>query len=508
MPAEVILHVIQGKVPGQEFRFREPTTVLLGRGADCQIQLPSDSDHRVVSRHHCLLDINPPDVRIRDFGSRNGTRVNGRKIGRQQATPAMETLALAEQGLADGDEITLGKTVLGVRVRVPVVCGVCLAELPSGPTPPMDTAEGPSACPRCGASLPAGAQTETAVATPRAAHVCARCGRELAPEAGAGRDGDLVCAICQADPLGLVQGMLREANVGGQAPGPLSGCELLRELGRGGMGAVYLVRHRTSGEEMALKVMLPQVAANQAARTQFLREAENTRSLRHPQVVRLRDAGCSAGTFFFTLEYCEGGSVLRWLKERGGTLSVDEAAPLVLQVLAGLDYCHNADIPFVTRADGAVGPGRGLVHRDLKPGNIFLTGSGSSRVAKIGDYGLAKAFDAAGLSGHTRTGHLAGTPFFMPRQQVVNFKYVKPEADVWAAAATFYYLLTGQPPRDFSGRRDWYCVVLETRPMPIRERRPELPPRLAELIDHALTDQPAIPFKTAAEFEQALRSVL
>ena len=152
--------------------------------------------------------------------------------------------------------------------------------------------------------------------------------------------------------------------------------------------------------------MLPKVAASQRATESFLRETVNTQALQHPNVVRLWEAGCSQGTFFFTLEFCEGGSVDKLMARRGGKLSIDEARPIILQALDGLHYAHHAEIPHVKLKDGSIGQGRGLVHRDLKPQNIFLSTAGGSRVAKLGDYGLAKAFDMAGLSGHTCTGEV------------------------------------------------------------------------------------------------------
>jgi serine/threonine protein kinase len=288
----------------------------------------------------------------------------------------------------------------------------------------------------------------------------------------------------------------------------IQGYEILRELGRGGMGAVYLARHERTGEQVALKVMLPRVALEDRAKEEFLRETENTKALKHPHVVELRDSGCSNGTFFFTVEYCDGGSVDRLMLQRGGRLPIAEAGEIMLQALEGLEYAHHAEIPCVKRADGRIVPGRGLVHRDLKPGNLFLCGSGRSRLAKVGDYGLAKAFDQAGLSGHTRTGSMAGTPSFMPRQQVVNFKYAGPEVDVWAMAASLYGMLTGAVPRDFPRGKDPWQVVLTTRAAPIRQRDPSIPKRLAEVIDRALIDSPEIPFKSAADFKRALEAVL
>jgi serine/threonine protein kinase len=158
--------------------------------------------------------------------------------------------------------------------------------------------------------------------------------------------------------------------------------------------------------------------------------------------------------------------------------------------------------------DGTTAQSSGLVHRDLKPGNIFLHGDGASRVARVGDYGLAKAFDLAGLSGQTLTGARAGTPHFMPRQQVINFKEARPEVDVWAAAACLYFMLTGWVPRQFPDDQDAWQVVLQTDAVPIRERLPTLGKDLAELIDRALVDRPAITVRSAAEFRRALERVL
>ncbi len=122
--------------------------------------------------------------------------------------------------------------------------------------------------------------------------------------------------------------------------------------------------------------------------------------------------------------------------------------------------------------------------------------------------GLAKAFDLAGLSGQTCTGMMAGTPSFMPRQQVVDFRYAKPEVDVWAAAASLYFMLTAYYPRDFPRGIDPWQRVLQTDPIPIRQRQTTIPRKLADLLDHALHDHPDIPFKSAAGLRGELEAIL
>jgi serine/threonine-protein kinase len=493
MPARVTLVVTRGKLQGQEFVFPDRTTCIMGRADDCSPRLPDDKDHKTISRHHCLLDVNPPDIRIRDFGSRNGTFVNGKKIGQRAEGQTPEEgarIVFPEFDLKHGDEIELGDTTFRVGVLAPAVCADCSADLPEGRKVAAELESVVLLCEACVKNWARRSETPP----PRPRKACAQCGKDVAGEMGEHRHGEFICAGCKSDPARIVQHLLDLSERGDEGLRALRGYRILRELGRGGNGAVYLVRRDHTGEQIALKVMLPRVAADEHARQLFLREAENTKALNHPNVVRLYESACHQGVFFFALEYCDGGSAEGPVKERG-PLPLAEAAPIVLQALVGLEYAHNV-----------FGPGKGLVHRDLKPHNLFL--SGPSSVAKVGDYGLAKAFDLAGLSGQTRTGAVAGSPAFMPRQQVINFKYAKPEVDVWATAASFYYLLTGGIPRDFPPGMDRWLAVLQTDPVPIRRRNASLPKKLAEVIDLALVDKPAIHFKTAAELKQALEAAL
>lgn len=511
MPAKVILKVTAGALTGQCFVFDEHTTCILGRAEDCEPRVPNDKAHETISRHHCLLDINPPDLRVRDFGSLNGTAVNGTIIGKRAKglTPEqVDHATFTEYDLKEGDEIRLGQTVFRVSIVVPVCCSECGVELPEDQ---QALARQPPGAPRC-ASCRQKAELAHQQTAPRLKPgVCAHCGRDISSELGGHRQGAFLCTTCRANPERLVQGLLALAKQGDPDLAVLAGYRYVRMLGRGGMGAVALVEHEQRGEQVALKLMLPQIAADARSSALFLREVEITKALHHPNVVQLHAFGKAHGVFFFTMEYCAGGSVHDLVKAQGGTLPAKEAVDLMLQALDGLAYAHTALVP-LRKADGTVELVPGVVHRDVKPANLLLTEAGDGRRVKVGDYGLARAFEKAGLSGLTRTGTMAGTPRFMPRQQVLNFRYVKPEVDVWALAASLYYLLTGASPRRFPRGTDPWLAVLTKEAVPILPRLLELgkaaiPKPLAEVIDQALRDQPEIGFKTAAEFKQALEGV-
>lgn len=306
------------------------------------------------------------------------------------------------------------------------------------------------------------------------------------------------------DPAGLIRQLLAKARKGEPELIAIAGYTILKELGRGGCGAVYLARHDSSGEELALKVMLPKVRNDPGAMDYFLRETRNTKALDHPNVVALKENGCSQGVYFFTMEFCNGGSVDKLVKRQPDRrLPIKTALEITLQALEGLSYAHQAPIPYVKLASGW-GSGQGLVHRDLKPHNLFIATVGGKSTIKIADFGLAKAFDQAGLSGQTASGAFMGSPVFMPRQLVLNFRYAQPDVDVWAMAASLYYMITGTYPREPRPDMDPWLLTLTSDPVPIRRRNPAVPPRLAQVIDTALVDNPKILIPSADELKREL----
>ena len=477
MSSHVTLKVTGGPLTGNEYTYKERTVAIVGRGRDCRPRLPDDEAHRTISRHHCLLDINPPHVRIRDLGSLNGTRVNGRKIGqRKQDESAAEAgrQNSPEHALADGDEIDLAQTRFVIHIQ--------------------------------DESVHSGSGSGNREAA--SADVCRGCGRSHAGVTGDHPGGGVLCPQCRKDPVSALKALFGAARRGEPGLKALHGLKVLKSLGRGAVGAAFLVRRVKTGEQLALKLLLPEMAANQWARESFLREVDNTKRLNHPHVVRLFDAGSYRDLFFYTMEFCNGGNLDDFVNRRGRRIPWLQAARFILQVLDGLDYIHRVEITDVRLRDGGVGMGRGLVHRDLKPANIFLTVSGGKGRAKVADVGVGKAFDMAGLSGHTMTGSVAGSPAFMPRQQVINFKYAKPDVDVWAAAATMYSIITGEYPRDFNVHVDPWRVVLESAAIPIREREPGVPRSLADVIDRALVDRPEILVKSALELKTDILKAL
>jgi serine/threonine protein kinase len=242
---------------------------------------------------------------------------------------------------------------------------------------------------------------------------------------------------------------------------------------------------------VALKLMRPEVVVDGHSREAFAREIEVTASLRHPNVVALYDHGIEGDTFFFALEYCPGGSLSAVLLKREGPLEVETAVRITLDALEGLSFAHQ----------------KGFVHRDIKPENILLADE-EMATAKLADFGLAKSFELAGLSGMTATGMVAGTLYFMPREQITHFRLLRPASDVWSMGATLYHMLTLRYPRDFLPGVDPLHVILSGGTLPLRQRDPELPERLAEVVDRAVTDDLGQRYETAVDFREALRRTL
>ncbi len=495
MPSVVTLDVTEGPVAGEKFTFKEHDTLIAGRNHSCKILIPGSD--RTVSRSQFIMEVTPPVVIIRDLGSKNGTYINGEKYGgrKKDETPDEGAKRKYPQvELKDGDEIRIGKTHMVVSIEIPVICFVCGEEIPSNKLDDVLMLTGSYICKQCQEKQE---QTDDSV-VPKPIIKCLNCGKDVTEEAGPHVTGGYLCLDCRklaheqvVDPMEMLQAMMKEAKLQKPQDLKIPDYELIKKLGQGGMGAVYLVKNKKTGKKSALKIMLPRAEILVKNRIKFNREVVTMKSIRHPNIVEFYQDGAVGDIYYFLMEFCEGGSTDGFANSQGGRLDLPTAGRVMLDALNGLAYAHEL----------------GYVHRDLKPQNILLTSRDRNGVAKIADMGLAKDYTQAGYSGITGKEY-AGTIPFMPREQVSDFRFCEPVSDVWAMGATMYNLLTKRYPRLFTKGADHLSCILNNPTIPIERVLPSIPPGVAKVITKSLEDDIDKRYQNAGEFRQALEQVL
>ena len=251
----------------------------------------------------------------------------------------------------------------------------------------------------------------------------------------------------------------------GKARGLLIGRYLiLDKLGEGGMGVVFKARHRLLDRVVALKILPPSFARQHQLVSRFRREMQAAARLNHPNVVSVLDADEDRGVYYLAMEYIEGRDLDQLIRERGA-LSVDQAVDCAVQAARGLEAAH----------------AQGIVHRDIKPGNLMLDATGTVRVL---DLGLARLVAPSSPSGEsaatnlTRSGVFMGTVDYMAPEQAEDSRNVDHRADIYSLGCSLYYLLTGRPP--FEGRTVIKRIMAhqEQPPPSIRATRRDVPESL------------------------------
>jgi hypothetical protein len=357
---------------------------------------------------------------------------------------------VAEASLQHGDEIQGGETVLRVDV--------------SSEPGPGDHSAGHST----------GHSTRPSIVNVE----CLNCGRPEQTQANA-TDGHMtfLCEDCRQELK--------------NSPQPIPGYDTVKVLGRGGMGCVMLGRSQVNGAAVAIKTLLPEFAVSDKAMRRFMREIDVAAALRHQNIVSFIDRGVHNGVVYLVTEFIDGPDAARLADNRGGRLPPQETIAIISQALNALSYAH----------------AQGYIHRDIKDQNILVSGSWPNLSAKLTDFGLAKSFTQAGMSGVTVAGEMGGTLAYMPPEQLKNFRDVKPQSDIYAVGMTAYSLLSGSLALNVgrsTSMAETIKAIFDQPTIPLAQRAPHLPSMMCEVIDRALLKDPAQRWQSAAAMRTAL----
>ena len=278
-------------------------------------------------------------------------------------------------------------------------------------------------------------------------------------------------SIPAAPPMGMTMEMPRKLLAGGTPEVGQTFAERYRidaRLGEGGSAMVFKVMDLELNEPVAIKLFRPSLQTDQLV-ARFKMELSLSRQLNHPNIVRLFDMGQHEGWRYITLELLYGEDVATLLKKFPKGLPLQVGISILEQAASGLQAAHD----------------RGVIHRDVKPQNLFVTREGS---VKLMDFGIAKKEHTPGV---TVEGMMAGTPEFMSPEQINGFSNVTFQTDIYSLGATAYAMFTGAPPFESPKLMELLMAHVNTAPPPPRARNPALPPELEALILNLLQKDPA-----------------
>jgi serine/threonine protein kinase len=269
--------------------------------------------------------------------------------------------------------------------------------------------------------------------------------------------------------------------------------EVQRELGRGGMGVVYLARNKLMDRLEVLKVVGKQLLGQPGAAERFLREIRSAARLNHPNIVTAHSAFQAGELLVFAMEYVAGENLGQVVRAHG-KLPVANACYYVQQVARGLQHAFEA----------------GMVHRDIKPHNLILVRSAKKHMVKILDFGLAKATREGEEAdrGLTGTGAMLGTPDYIAPEQTLDAARADIRADIYSLGCTLYFLLTGSPPFQAGSQYELLQAHHMKEPTPLNHLRSDVPPELAAVASKMMAKDPARRYQTPAEVVQALTPFL
>jgi hypothetical protein len=435
----VRLKIEVGQDAGRTWRLKDAGTYVVGRDPASALRVLDMK----VSKGHCEIVVSNDGVWLRDLKSTHGTLINGQPVARDTTLKA-------------GDEIRVGFTVL--RLLSDGAADAVAA--PNGPPHAAVKDGAPASAPATGAPAPAPAAATSSGGNGAAQPTQGRAGasppgtspppRELPPDDLVGKD--------------------------------VAGYRVLKKIGQGGMGAVYIAEQVSLKREVALKVLSEKFVADSAFVDQFVNEARAAGALNHPNVVQVYDVGQAEGRYFFSMEFVPGGSIEDKVKAKPAEWS--EALNWFLDAANALIFAGK----------------RGILHRDVKPDNLMLAEDGS---AKLCDLGLAKKSESADLMAQG----IIGTPHFISPEAIRRKTDIDPRTDLYSLGCTFFRILTGQNPYPAPTVKDILLGHLN-KPVPrVHEKRPDVPRDLSDVVHKLMQKEPAERYANADDLYDALEKI-
>ena len=265
--------------------------------------------------------------------------------------------------------------------------------------------------------------------------------------------------------------------------------EFVREIGSGGMGVLYLTRHRMLDRLEAVKILNKSVLDGSGAAERFLKEIRAAGQLSHPNIITAYTAYSAGDELVYCMEYVDGKDLCKTV-ESEGRLSVANAAHYIQQAALGLQEAHE----------------KGLVHRDIKPDNLILSTKSGKHVVKILDFGIAKAVrEGAEKGGQTQSGQMLGTPWYIAPEQSLDAHRADIRADIYSLGCTLYFLLAGRPPFTGNSLYEILHAHQSTPAMPLDQVRSDVPRELAAIVGRMMAKRPQDRFQAPRDVAAALQ---
>jgi len=485
-PEQVLrIEVKKGPMEGRVFNFEGHDVFLFGRDENhCHAY---SNDDPYVSRHHFLIELNSPLARLHDLGSRNGTFVNGGRVGgnaRKAPSEKGGKERWAEENISDlndRDVIMAGQSVFQIireerKITETMTFDQYPPEAEEPPSQNMNRQTIVELPPEAKQAL-AGRQTITETESLL----------KKAPAGDAGR------ATMVENGNGSFQEILDRAGQTKKDEVPIiDGYQLKEKIASGRFGDTYTAVRNIDESIVTIKFLHSSLPVKQADRDEFRNEVSGITRIRHRNITQCFGSGCIGNYFYFVSEFCDSGTLHELFRKRRESVKLKHVVRALYLLLDAMGLAHE----------------KGLVHRDLQPSNILVAKRSEQWLPKLANFGVTKAFEKGPYAGLSISETDRSEMRFIPREQITDYRSMNPASDVFSLAACFYYMITGKPPRPEDNSTDPLSAILSTEITPIHHRVPRLHSGVAAVIDKALLDDCNQRFANGREMQLALHSVM